>query len=299
MADDVEKPAARDAGDTPARTFLPRTLATISALFSVVATVAGVVSGYYAEEANRRAQDNANTLARMTLNKDYQVHVFDMVDKALSMKSGGLVLAAAYAKSVDDTQVQQALTEAIRVVAQARDQSGDHLTDAEKQAFQLLKQDVQTASQAPDAADAQTLVVEAPNSAVGGAADRVVNTDPDPLGWDIDVFWCESRGAPSQTAATAVANALSSIAETPRGQVAGERLGRVRLRKLSRASASGGGFPDQANTVRADSGKTDLAGGVQAVANAALAAGADRFTVSASKSHIKWYLSVFACGRES
>lgn len=119
----------------------------------------------------------------------------------------------------------------------------------------------------------------------------------DPAGWDIDVFACESGGEASLALATKAAAELASAADE-RSRLAGEKLGRIRLRMLSSSAGEGRDLPRNVNAVVAD-GTGSAAPATEEPLALAIA---DRLRSSAdfevranTGSGSAWYLALTAC----
>src|SRR5262245_56444632 len=97
------------ADDPGSKPYFSRGLATAAAVLSLLSTVLGGVSAYFAAGAKEKAEAAYNN---SKLTKDYQIQVFQMVDRSLSKDGGGLALAAAYVTSLDNPDLQAALTQA-------------------------------------------------------------------------------------------------------------------------------------------------------------------------------------------
>jgi len=275
-----------------------RTIATVAAVFSVAATVLSGLSAWSSDRAKEQAERTQLALDESKAVKDYQIRVFEMIDKSLSGEQGSLVLASAYISSLDDQKIQDALLKAIRVVAEARQRS-NKLTPEEADALQLLKADTRAAEVAqiaaaqdtPAATQAAAAVVN-PLSENGVDSAKVNQSDVNPIGWDVDVFWCASGGEASKSLASNVAKELASRADS-RVALSGAYLGRIRIRQLTDAAADQGKLPKQANAILADVGEESLGDALAAVASAKTG---KIFARQPSGSRSQWYLSVFACG---
>jgi hypothetical protein len=278
------------------KAYAGRMIATAAAILSLIATGLGGYGTWSAERAKEKADQTQAELDRSKLIKDYQLKVFEMIDKSLSDTQGSLVLASAYVSSIDDPKVQGDLSKAIRVVAEVRYRL-NKLTPEEAEALQLLKADTRNADLAEAAATQSASAPAAapvanPLSDNGVASPKVNQADINPIGWDVDVFWCDGRGEASKSLAAAVAKDLAAKADS-RTPVSGAYLGLVRLRQLTDAAASQGNLPSRENAVLGDSGEETLA---DALAGLASAKGSQPFVRKPSGSNSRWYLSVFACG---
>jgi hypothetical protein len=279
--------------------FLGRTLATVVAMLSIVSTAAGLWSAHRADQAKQQSEATQNAFEQLKLNKDYQLHIFELVDKSLSSTDGGLILASAYATSLDDAKLQKNLADAIRAVAAARKGGGGKpLSTEETVALNDLSTSVQQAAAGAAVAAAkpeEMAVAFLANASSDTGVKATVNTGKvNPLGWDVDVFACASRGAPSQALAQRIVDDLAAKARA--GTTLGNQsLGRIRLRILSVETQKRGGFPTSTNEVRADIGEEPFADAVAAAVNAMPGAPAARFDRRTSKSKTPWYVSVFAC----
>jgi len=282
------------------RPFFGRTLATAAAVFSLASTVVAGISAYYAEKAKSQSEKTQAELSATKLTKDYQIQVFQMVDKSLA-GDGGLVLASAYVSSLDNKELKGSLGQALRTVGQVRQHAGK-LTPEEVTALALMTDAVRSTDVAPEAAPAggggttapppTATAVASPLSNAGPAA-KVVQSTVNAAGWDVDVFWCEGKGAPSQQLATRIGQALGAQANTG-ATLGGQALGRIRVRMLSNASASRGGYPVASNEVRADPGEESFANALGGLANGL--PGVAGFRTTPSTSSTRWYVSLFACG---
>jgi len=275
-----------------------RTIATFAAVFSLAATILSGISAWSSDRAKEQAERTQLALDESKAVKDYQLRVFEMIDKSLSGEQGSLVLASAYISSLDDQKIQDALLQAIRVVAEARQRS-NKLTPEEAEALQLLKADtraaqvaqIEAAQNAPTATQAAAAVVN-PLSENGVDSSKVNQSDINPIGWDIDVFWCTAGGDASKSLASNVAKELAARADS-RVALSGAYLGRIRIRQLTDAAADQGKLPKQANAILADVGEESLGDALAAVAGAKTG---KVFARQPSGSRSQWYLSVFACG---
>jgi len=245
------------------RPYLGRTLATLAALFSLAATALSGVGAWYANQASEQSQATQAALEQSKLVKDYQIKVFEIVDKSLSQAQGGLVLASAYASSLDDQKLQTLVIQAIRVVALSRQKTGA-LTQEEAAALQVLTEatrqaDVTQIENAPNVTDTTKAAAAIVNPlSQNGVTEAQLNRKAiNPIGWDVDVFWCVSRGDPSQQLADAIARDLADKADagTP---LSGQPLGRIRVRQLTDAAADRGNLPKDTNEVRADIGEESM-----------------------------------------
>ena len=278
--------------------FFSRGLATLTAVLSLFASIFGAFSAWQAEQAKRQAQETQAAFERSRLTKDYQIKVFEMVDKSLAAE-GGLIMASAYASSLEDARLQASLADAIRVVARSRQTAGK-LTPEEAEAFQILvaatrqaaKETVQEDADVPQTTKVAAGVVS-PLSDVGVTSGRLNAQPVNPIGWDVDVFWCESRGQASRQLANAVAADLAGRADA-RSAINGAQLGRIRVRTLRDQTARAGKLATSRNEVRADAGEEALADSLAGLASGK-SPGAP-FSRAASGAATKWYLSLFACG---
>ncbi|MFN7916891.1 MAG: TIR domain-containing protein [Vicinamibacterales bacterium] len=118
------------------------------------------------------------------------------------------------------------------------------------------------------------------------------------LGWDIDVFWCESGGEPNRTRAQSLVNLLTAERgrQVERGGPIPNSLafpvGRVRLRALTPAVNARDGYRVSTDEVRAEQGEER-----QSAALRAFAAASGQLTLGEQRSGTKtvYYLSVFMC----
>lgn len=118
---------------------------------------------------------------------------------------------------------------------------------------------------------------------------RIVN----PVGWDVDVFYCLSGDeAGNRARAERAAKALAAAADARSDIAAGMKLGRVRLRELRQDVNARAGYRISGDVVRAEAGE-------RAEAEALIAhltnsdAGAPRLDILSSRS--PWYISAFFC----
>lgn len=279
--------------------YMGRTLATVAAVLSIVATVVGGWSAWRAKQAEDQAKATQLELDQVKLANEYQIKVFELIDKSLASEQGGLILASAYTSSLKDQALQASLTNAIRVVAQSRQGVGK-LTPEEAAALQILQTTAREAAGREIAADAEAsapakvaAVIANPLSTAGVTQAKVNVKAVNPVGWDVDVFWCEGVGEPSRALANAVARDLGAVADAG-AALGGQKLGRIRVRELRTAVAQRGNLPQATNEVRADEGEDTLADATALVATAQVPA--KPFRRIRSNSGTKWYLSVFACG---
>jgi len=285
-------------GDASAKPFLGRTLATVAAFFSIAATAISAIGAWSADQAKIQAEKTQAAFEESKLVKDYQIKVFEIVDKSLSAEQGSLVMASAYVSSLDDAKLQAALIQAIRVVATAR-QKVNKLSIEEAEALGALKETAQRAAVAQiensiklsDNEKAAATLAN-PLSENGVTQAQMNQKSINPIGWDVDVFWCVGRGDTSRNLAATIAEDLATQADA-RTPVGGQVLGRVRVRQLTDASADAGNLPKNTNEVRADDGEETIA---DALANAASARTDEPFVRKTSGAGTKWYVSLFACG---
>src|SRR5262249_19466418 len=220
----------KDSSDRP---YIGRTLATLTALFSLAATGLSAVGAWYADQAKEQAQATQTALEQSKLVKDYQIKVFEIVDKSLSEVQGGLLLASAYASSLDDQKLQTSLVQALRVVGTARLRAGT-LTPEEATALEVLtttarQAELTSVENAPDISESAKAAAAVANPlSQSGVTDAQLNRGAiNPIGWDIDVFWCASRGKASHDLADAVAQDLASKADAKAPLSGGQILGHI------------------------------------------------------------------------
>jgi hypothetical protein len=116
----------------------------------------------------------------------------------------------------------------------------------------------------------------------------------DPKGWDIDVFWCQGPVEEANFAkAQAAAESLAGRAKAGE-RLAGQALGRVRLRSMPPAFQKRPGDPGRGDVVIWDdgAGEQPLAAAVLATINPPAG---NAFHVVRSTARSRWYVGVFAC----
>jgi hypothetical protein len=286
-----------------------RSVATAAAILSVVATAVGVRSTLTADDARDQAitatSENAELqrkLEQYRYDRDYQLKVFQHLDDAVDNKNpGALVLAAAFSESVGDEETRATLGDAIWNIANIRADAGEPPSPSEMKALEGLKrkahaEDARAALPAPASPVTSNTTSQPPPKAtpsiVVAAADSAARTITagSPLGWDIDVFWCATSGDVSAARARGVGERVGALAAAGQ-KLGGERLGRVRVRRLSEAAEKSGAYTGGENYVVADEGEDALA---LELARYASAAG-EPYAMMRSNTGSRWYLSIFAC----
>lgn len=275
-------------GSPEGKPYFGRPLATLIAVTSILSSAFGLVSKCAADKAADKAADAQLAIQRvqrqLDLTKeddDYQVKIFEMVDKSLSAQGGGLVLASAYVTSVRNPDLRTRLAEALRTVALTR----QPLSDAENQALGIVMKSVQSVGLGSTAGPAAG--VTNPNS-TAGSTEKLVDA-PNPIGWDIDIFWCTPA---NHGAAWALAYSLRDAANAHR-RLADQLLGQIRLRQLDPGTAQADDLPTTGNRILVDPGEEALAAAL--VEHAAALTPAQVFTPSRSGTGSRWYISMFAC----
>lgn len=276
----------------------------IVAIPAAVSLIAAVASTFSAVRAGQQAEK----LERYKLARQEQLTVYDRVEKHLSSPSAtNLVISSAYVQMIDDAEIKKALCETIGSVAV---QTFNNLAEGdERQRFQVSLRNVRelmddcsrtlaeglairSADPALAAADEPASEVQASAATQAPLVRVVSNAAASPTGWDIDVFWCESRGEGSRTMATRTADHLAAISNSSR-ELGGERVGRVRLRSV-RPAVQASLAPVPGNRVFGDSEEREFADAVAAELNDLLPG--TNVTYSLTNRATRWYVSLFMCG---
>ena len=111
-------------------------------------------------------------------------------------------------------------------------------------------------------------------------------------GWDVDVFWCEAKGRPAQTLATAISDDLAKASDA-KAKIGQETLGRIRLRALTPALAARLGA--SGDIVRVDANETAFGSALATYVNSLPLTPKPAFTVVRGVSNTRWYVSIFVC----
>ena len=289
----------------------------IAALLGLVSTGAASYGAWQAELAKRNAADAqlaaeaaGRAFTEMQYRDKQQFELYGKIEGLLKESSNGsLVLAATYVALVGDPRAKSVWCAAVLNYAHIRETA---LTPAERNAVLYAKECLSDAAEQraePVAVAAAKMVagtaplVTAPMVAATTTATATATAAPWPdkkivaqgkaLGYDIDVFACESGGAASRTRAEQLAARLA-LQSSQTGKIAHADLGRVRLRWLSLAQEAGGGYPAGRNQVQADDDRSE-----ERIAEALALLGEEAtgqsFTAGRSASGTDFYLSVFAC----
>lgn len=287
----------------------------MAALLGLVSTGAASYGAWQAELAKRKAADAqlaAEAAGRAFEELQYrdkqQFELYGKIEALLKeAKDGSLVLAATYVALVGDPRAKAVWCAAVLNYAHIRETA---LTPAERNAVLYAKECLSDAAEQraePLAAAAKMVAGNAPLATAPMVAattttsatparwpDKKIVSQGKALGYDIDVFACESGGAASRTRAQQLAERLA-LQSSQTGKIAHADLGRVRLRWLSAAQEASGGYPAGRNQVQADDDRSE-----ERIAEAlALLAGeatGQSFSAGRSASGTDFYLSVFACG---
>jgi hypothetical protein len=287
----------------------------IAALLGLVSTGAASYGAWQAELAKQKAGDAqlaAETAGRAFAEMQYrdkqQFELYGKIEALLKEASdGSLVLAATYVALVGDPRAKAVWCAAVLNYAHIRETA---LTPAERNAVLYAKECLSDAAEqraeplavaavkmvagaAPVAAAAPTAAATASATAARWPDKKIVSQGK-ALGYDIDVFACESGGAASSARALQLAERLA-LQSSQTGKIAHADLGRVRLRWLSSAQEASGGYPAGRNQVQADDDRSE-----ERIAEALALLGEEAtgqsFTAGRSASGTDFYLSVFACG---
>ncbi|MES2682377.1 MAG: hypothetical protein V4650_02575 [Pseudomonadota bacterium] len=284
-------------------------VSSMAAVAAVLSTVAGIAStwqasraGEQAEEAKLAAEQTSRDFEALQYRDKQQFELYAKIESLLKENTkGSLVLATTYVSLVKDPDAKGVWCAAVINYARIRE---TELTEAERNAVlfakQCLSDAVEKRMEQPATAAVTTgtataaapPVVQAPASAW---TDKKVVSQGKALGYDIDVFACESGGAQSRARAEQVAKRLAAESLAS-GKIAHADLGRVRLRWLASATEAQGGYPSGRNQVQAEQDASE-----QRIAEAltilAGEASGQTFTTGRSASGTEFYLSVFACGK--
>lgn len=282
----------------------------IGAVLGVVSTAAATFGAWQANLASERA-DQAKLAAEATNRSFEQLQYrdkqqFELYGKIESLlkenASGSLLLATTYVSLVKDPDAKGVWCAAVINYARIRE---TELTAAERNAVFFAKECLSDAVeqraqvQATIPAAAVTPAKPAPAQALAAQKtrwpDKKVVSAGNPIGYDIDVFACESSGQGSVLRAEQLAKRLADkFAEN--GKIAHAFLGRVRLRWLSAAQEAEGGYPAGLNRVQVDDDRGEQRIAEDLAVLAKESAG-QPFSIGRSVSGTDFYLSVFACGR--
>lgn len=279
-------------------------VSSIGAVLGVISTAAATFGAWQANLASERA-DQAKFAAEATNRSFEQLQYrdkqqFELYGKIESLlkenASGSLVLATTYVSLVKDPDAKGVWCAAVLNYAHIRE---TELTPAERNAVLVAKEcqrdAVQRSVEPPPAVTAAPPTVLASTAAKGRWPDKKVVSAGKSLGYDLDIFACESGGPASVTRAEQLAERLAAESGKA-GKIAHADIGRVRLRWLSAAEEARGGYPAGRNQVQADDDRSEQRIGAALAALAATATG-QGFAVGRSTSGTDFYLSVFACGR--
>lgn len=286
----------------------------MAALLGLVSTGAASYGAWQAELAKRKAADAqlaaeaaGRAFAELQYRDKQQFELYGKIEALLKeAKDGSLVLAATYVALVGDPRAKAVWCAAVLNYAHIRETA---LTPAERNAVLYAKECLSDAAEQraePLAVAATKMLASAAPATVAPMVsatttapatrwpDKKVVSQGKALGYDIDVFACESGGAASQTRAEQLAARLA-LQSSQTGKIAHADLGRVRLRWLSVVQEAGGGYPAGRNQVQADDDRSEerIA---EALALLAEEATGQSFTAGRSASGTDFYLSVFACG---
>lgn len=283
----------------------------IAALLGLVSTGAASYGAWQAELAKQKAGDAqlaaeaaGRAFEEMQYRDKQQFELYGKIEGLLKEASdGSLVLAATYVALVGDPRAKAVWCAAVLNYAHIRETA---LTPAERNAVLYAKECLSDAAEQR----AEPVAVAAAKIVAGAAAvaaaptvtasataarwpDKKIVSQGKALGYDIDVFACESGGAASSARAQQLAERLA-LQSSQTGKIAHADLGRVRLRWLSAAQEASGGYPVGRNQVQADDDRSE-----ERIAEAlALLAGeatGQSFSAGRSASGTDFYLSVFAC----
>lgn len=288
-------------------------VSSMAAVAAVLSTVAGIASTWQssqasskAEEAKLAAEQTSRDFETLQYRDKQQFELYAKIESLLKENAkGSMVLATTYVSLVKDPDAKGVWCAAVINYARIRE---TELTEAERNAVLFAKQCLSDAvekrmEQPAQAATAAVVVAAAapalPPVAAPAAparwADKKVVSQGKALGYDIDVFACESAGEQSRARAELVAKRLAAESLAS-GKIAHADLGRVRLRVLSSATEAQGGYPSGRNQVQAEQDESE-----QRIAEAlSLLAGeasGQAFSIGRSASGTEFYLSVFACGK--
>jgi hypothetical protein len=283
----------------------------IAALLGLVSTGAASYGAWQAELAKQKAGDAqlaaeaaGRAFEEMQYRDKQQFELYGKIEGLLKEASdGSLVLAATYVALVGDPRAKAVWCAAVLNYAHIRETA---LTPAERNAVLYAKECLSDAAEQR----AEPMAVAAAKIVAGAAAvaaaptvtasataarwpDKKIVSQGKALGYDIDVFACESGGTASSARALQLAERLA-LQSSQTGKIAHADLGRVRLRWLSAAQEASGGYPAGRNQVQADDDRSE-----ERIAEAlALLAGeatGQSFSAGRSASGTDFYLSVFAC----
>lgn len=283
----------------------------IAALLGLVSTGAASYGAWQAELAKQKAGDAqlaaeaaGRAFEEMQYRDKQQFELYGKIEGLLKEASdGSLVLAATYVALVGDPRAKAVWCAAVLNYAHIRETA---LTPAERNAVIYAKECLSDAAEQraePVAVAAAKIVAGAAPAAAAPTVtasataarwpDKKIVSQGKALGYDIDVFACESGGTASSARALQLAERLA-LQSSQTGKIAHADLGRVRLRWLSAAQEASGGYPAGRNQVQADDDRSE-----ERIAEAlALLAGeatGQSFSAGRSASGTDFYLSVFAC----
>lgn len=274
---------------------LDKVVNTVGAIAAVAATIAGVISAQRAENARLEAVAVATAFEARKYSDELQYKVFEKIENSVTADAPGrLIVGATYLSFIQDEQAKQVWCAAITQIAQAKASS---LTSAERNAVTLAK-DCAVPRFAPSAdleqrradVDQSRRTEPSGDPAFAPALEQaqVRNAAPrNPVGWDIDVFWCADGGSREQ--ARAGADRLAKVADERSRRLGGELLGRVRLIRVEKHRAP------KTDAIYADVGEEPFAA---AIAKEVGSATGRPPQVQSNAQPTPWYLGVFLCGAE-
>jgi hypothetical protein len=255
------------------------------------------------------ARADADRFAEQRLNREERIKVYERVETQLgSERSHGILIASAYTKLIEDPEVKQNLCDLINSVALEKLNTNGDAARTDTGDLQTLRR---IARQTGDCAADLEQALTSPDEAAGGGSGKasanelqqiaqqqappgeVLTLNPNPRGWDVDVFSCQGQGAASEGLAREVANRLASYASGNQ-RIGNEALGRVRLRSASREAQAKMTNGVIGNAVIASADEAAFAQAI--VGDLQGAAPAANFRLVGTTHVTRWYVSVFACG---
>jgi hypothetical protein len=281
----------------------PLFLATIPAAVSIFAALLSAMSA-------SSAREDADKFAEQRLTREERMKVYERVEAQLgSDETHGILIAAAYTGLIQDAEMKQNLCELINLVAREKieaagstDMRAGHIatlariardtrecSDELRRAMASYQATQSSGERAPPPPASQLQQAARQETPV----QTVLTPNPNPQGWDIDVFSCEGQGQLSRQLAGAVAQRLAQYAQTNQ-PLGGQALGRIRLRHAS-VAAQRQLTPDPlGHSVLGSPDEQQLLNAV--VADLNLNMGGARFGIRQAPPTTPYYVSVFACG---
>ena len=265
----------------------------------VAAWQANVASGR-ADAAKYAAEEASRSFEQLQYKDKQQFELYAKIEGLLKENSSGsLVLATTYVSLVSDPSAKGIWCAAVLNYARIRK---DQLTPAESNAVFFAKECLSEAKeQLVEAKAVERQVEKTPEPSAAATApsavrwaDKKVVSDGNAIGYDIDIFACETGGAASIAKAGQVAKRLADLSAAE-GKIGHAYLGRVRQRWLTAEKQAEGGYPAGRDQIQPDVDDSEQAI-AQALAPLAQEATGKPFAIGRSASKTDFYLSVFACG---